>query len=322
LRTYLLSGVVAATLVLPAFADEPAATAVDPTLGTIHSPVGVVKTPEVYLGSIFPANVYTRAQHASGAVALRNRGSGGIEVSNVVLPVKAAFIYWAVITSGTPPVAARSVQIQRLGPTASAVATVAGTAIGTGASPCWSGDRITVYKAAVPISVANGAGSYFIRLLPGASGSTAGGNPWGSSPLPAMVGTNRTGTVSLFDSGLAGGTFNSYLGYYLNLPVASSGRNVIIDLIGADGQIGDARDANSSTTLEYTYINGSLIAGPSSNFRDSDWNGGIGQPLPQLWDTIGHQITSQAPVGTTQLYVDMYAYGDCLTPVANVVTQF
>lgn len=327
---HVLAGVVAATLAVPAFAQEELAeTTGDQSLGTSKSSASQLAAPSVSVGNVYPANTYFRAQHASGGVALRNRDSGGIEISNVVTPVKAAFVYWAVITSGSPPTAARSVKIQRVGPTSSAVATVSGTAVGTGSSPCWAGDRITVYKGTVPTSVANGAGTYVIKLNPGASGSNKGGNPWISSPLPMMegaslviVGTSSTGTVSLYDRSLSGATWSSYLGYTLQLPTSTTGRNVVVDLIGADGQIGNAREANSSTALEYTYLNWNQIAGPGSDFRDSDWNGGVGQPLPQLWDNIGHQVTAQAPAGTWSLQFDMYSYADCMTPVANVVTQY
>src|SRR4051812_27996297 len=51
------------------------------------------------LGTVSPANVFTGATYSTGGVGMRNRLVGGIEVSAVVKPSKAAFLYWAVITT-------------------------------------------------------------------------------------------------------------------------------------------------------------------------------------------------------------------------------
>jgi hypothetical protein len=282
----------------------------------------------VALGTIFASNVFSNAQYGTGAVGLRNRGAGALNVSAVNKPVKAAYLYWAVLTAGSPPDATRRIRIQRLAPTASTTATLVGTIIGVGDSPCWSPtDRVTIFRAAVPLGVANGSGTYQITLSPGASGSVGGGDPWFSPVKPplmegaslVMVGTGG-GRVSIYDSGLAGNTFFDSLNYTLGLPVAASGRNVVIDNIGADGQIGRSRDA--LWAQETTSINSVLVAGPGSNANDSDWNGAIAGPLPQLWDNTGHQINAAAPAGTTSLSVSVTSNGDCLVPVANVITEF
>jgi len=276
------------------------------------------------------------AQFASGGVGLRNRGTGAIGISGVITPVKAAFIYWAVITSGPAPIADQSIMVQRLSPgPASAVITVAGTNVGTGPQPCWAGDTITVFRGSVPTSVATGNGLYKVTLLSGASGSTSGGDPWVGTPaLPlvdgasiVIVGTSPSPqTVVIYDVGLAGVTFqgNPGISYSLILPTAASGALTLFDNIGADGQQGTSRKALSGYGDEITKINGKLVAGPGSLYNDSDWNGSSARPLPQLWDDTGHDITVATPSGTNRLNVTIANKGeagsDCLTPVANIVS--
>jgi hypothetical protein len=276
------------------------------------------------------------AQFASGGVGLRNRGTGAIGISGVLTPVKAAFIYWALITSGPAPIADQSIMVQRLSPgPASAVIIVAGTNVGTGRQPCWAGDTITVFRGSVPTSVATGNGLYKVTLLSGASGSTSGGDPWVGTPaLPlvdgasiVIVGTSpSTQTVVIYDVGLAGVTFqgNPGISYSLILPTAASGALTLFDNIGADGQQGTSRKALSGYGDEITKINGKLVAGPGSLYNDSDWNGSSARPLPQLWDDTGHDITVATPSGTNRLNVTIANKGeagsDCLTPVANIVS--
>ncbi len=280
---------------------------------------------------------YTSAQYASGGVGLRNRGTGGISITGSITPIKAAFLYWAVITTDAPKTADTQMKIQRLSPTpASAVTTVTGTLIGKGASPCWTGNTISVFRASVPTTLASGNGFYQVTLLPGAGGSTAGGDPWvGTQVLPlfegaslVIVGTGTSGsTVVIFDSGLAGATFhgNPGISYTLTLPVATTGKLTLFDSIGADGQEGASRLANSGYADESTYINGVYVAGPFSLFNDSDWNGSSGKPIPQLWDDVGHNITTSTPSGTKTLSISIANEGessyDCMTPVANVVQE-
>ncbi|MBK8209469.1 MAG: hypothetical protein IPK78_05330 [Rhodospirillales bacterium] len=325
MRTQAILFAIAALLAIPAYAED----AGSPALGTSKALSKAAAEVEADLGTIFASNVYTKAQYGTGGVGLRNRSSGALNVSNVNKPTKAAFVYWAAITAGAPPAAVKSVKIQRIAPTASAVATVVGTAIGVTSSPCWSGDTTTVYKAAVPLSIANGIGTYQITLLAGASGSTTGGDPWYSTQkLPLMEGASLvvvgTGNanVSIFDKPLAGNMFYGNLTYTLGLPAAATGRNVTFDNIGADGQVGASRDADSVISGEVTTINGFQYAGLGGANNDSDWNGAIAGPLPQLWDTTGHQINAAAPAGTTSLNVSIDAPGDCLVPVANVVALY
>jgi hypothetical protein len=79
------------------------------------------------IGAVVPSDPFSGAQFASGGVGLRNRGTGAISINGVATPVKSAFVYWAVITSGPAPTADQSIMVQRLSPApASAVTTVAG----------------------------------------------------------------------------------------------------------------------------------------------------------------------------------------------------
>jgi hypothetical protein len=135
-----------------------------------------------------------------------------------------------------------------------------------------------------------------------------------------------TGTVSIFDSGLAGDTFtpNPPAEYELTLPVKTPGAKTLFTNIGADGKHGDGYLAEKSYSDEVTTINGVAVAGPGSNYNDGDWNGSSGFPLPQLWDDTGHDITTVAPKGTSSLTIKISSAlspAACLTPVANVVNE-
>jgi hypothetical protein len=277
------------------------------------------------------ATEFRNAAYGTGGVALRNRATGSIGISGVTGPVQGAYLYWAVITQGAPAVSATKVTLAREFPAPAASAVITGTAIGTGAQPCWAGDRITVFRGKVPNTLANGNGLYRVSLSAGAAGSTAGGDPWVVTPaLPLWEGASLvivgagTGTVILYDSGLAGATFQTTLSYTLNFGLSASGTKTLFDSIGADGQFGKSRLA-LQLAKDTTRINGTLIAGPGSTYNDSDWNGSSGLPLPQLWDDTGHDITAQTPRGTSSIPVFITSGGngtksdDCLTPVANIL---
>ena len=263
--------------------------------------------------------------YATGGTALRNRATGTISISGVQAPVVAAYLYWAVITKGAPPSAATKLSVVRLFPGSAATATLTGTPVGTGKPPCWPPtDRITVFRAQVPTSLVTGNGQYEVRLLSGAGGSTASGDPWASTVTPPLwegaslvVVGQGNGTVVIYDVGLAGATFTSTLSYSLTLPKAIAGGVTLWDNIGADGQIGQSRRAFAAEKI--TTINGVRIAGTGSAYVSTDWGGSSGLPIPQLWDDTGHDISAAARAGTTSLAVHFTSPNDCLTPVANVV---
>ena len=186
-----------------------------------------------------------------------------------------------------------------------------GTVVATGAQPCWTGSTIVVYRAAIPLFiVAPGNGEYAVSLLPGAGGSTGGGDPWASpliTPLwegasIVMIGTGGT-TVNLF-GGLPAGFF---IPPFSLPPLALTGTaaHFLWDNIGADGQVGASRDATAATSGETTTINGLLIAGPGSALNlTGDWNGSSGFPLPQLWDDTGHEFTLPAATNILNIMFD------------------
>lgn len=277
------------------------------------------------LGTVSPAITIGSAGYGTGGVGLRNRASGTLAVSGVVPPTKAAYLYWGVITQGPPTAANGAVAIQRISFPGSPDDIVTGAVVGTGPQPCWIGDRITIYRAAVPLNVANGNGEFRVKLKSGASGLINGADPWAVAPvLPLMEGASLVivgagnSTVALYDKGLAGQTFNSGLTYALKLPVKASGGGALFDNVGADGQKGASR--SPFVAQENTSINGVKVAGAGAPDTDSDWNGSSALPLPQLWDDTGHNILAAAPAGTTTLNFSITEGSDCLSPVANVVS--
>ncbi len=311
----------------------------NPALGTTDAPGASSVGFQTAIAPLNARIIYQAAQYGTGGVGLRNRGAGAIGVSGVLTPVKAAYLYWAVITKGAAPAADKTIKLQRLSPTpASAVVSVAGTLIGTGPSPCWTPvtNTISVFRGVVPLTVANGNGLYQVTLLAGAGGTTGGADPWLSATPPlvegaslVIVGTGLAGQrVEIYDTGFAGATFHGDTGlsYTLTLPTAATGKLTLLDNIGADGQEGNSRKALPGNGDEQTTINGVHIAGPGSNAIDGDWNGSSAKPLPLLWDDTGHDITAATPKGTTALNVDIYIAGepatvDCMTTVANIVEE-
>ena len=264
-------------------------------------------------------------------MGLRNRLVGGIEVSGVPTPVRAAFLYWATITNGAPPLGGGNSQDPAPLPAArSAIAPLRGVVVGTGPQLCWAANRITVYRAAVPLAITSAAGHYEVQFARVASGNVRGSDPFFGSPvLPllegaslVMVGAGNT-TVALYDRGLAGATFGRVAGksltYTLRLPVAFPGEVLQLELVGADGQHGNSRRADAGVSGETTLVNGGLIAGAGSPYRDSDWNGNVAGPLPELWDNTSHQIAAAAPAGASSIDVEFRTQSDCLTPVMNGV---
>ncbi|HEX9903621.1 MAG TPA: hypothetical protein VGA77_01530 [Propylenella sp.] len=315
-------------------AEQSAGEAGRPALGTPGAMSSArAAAARIDLGAIDPSKVFENAAFATGGVGLRNRRIGGVEISGVSGGVKRAFAYWAVITDGPPGPAVRSVQLRRLFPgPPTPFETISGVAIGTGDSPCWSGDRITVYRGAVPKSVASGNGQYLVKLNNGANGNTDGRDPWasdGSLALPLFEGlslviiSRGNATVAVYDGDFAGAMFFDELVYRLKLPVGLAGASqVLFHNIGADGQKGNSLTVFAATAAEVTTLAGQAIAGPGSPANDSDWNGAIAGPLPQLWDDTGHDVTAEALQSPTNktLSLSVQAPDDCLVPVANVVS--
>lgn len=280
------------------------------------------------LGAIGPSFVIPNASFGTGAVGLRNRGDGGINISGVGTPIKRAFAYWAVVTDGPPTAAAANISLKR-GAANGPFTNIHGTPIGTGQSPCWRGDRTTVYRASLPTSLANGNGLYLVLLRAGANGATGGQSPWVVSDLPlfdgvsiVLVGTGAS-TVAVYDSNLGGKMFYGRFAYKLNSPVSvASATTVLFHNIGADGQSGVGVAEVAATAGEVTTLNGRKIAGPGSPGGTGDWNGSVASPLPQLWDNTTHDVTNAAKAGSNPSVLPFVinAPDDCLVSVANVLS--
>lgn len=307
--------------VLPAVAFDGSAGALDP---------GALPAPERITTAIRPFRIRYRAAVASGGTALRNLPGGGITIAGLTGPVAEAWLYWAVITLGAPPAGAATILLRRDLPTRSGQRTLTGTVVGEGDTPCWGGDRVTVYRARVPTTVANGNGAYLVSLPAGVPGATDGREPWVGSPLPAYEGASLVAiqadgahTVALYDVDFAGRTFVSGAGLAVELvlpaAIADSDHPLRMHLIDADGQDGFGGLVNiPALSGEMTAINGVLVGGPGSPRNDSDWNGLSGQPLTKLWDDRATDITHGKVPGERRLG---FAAGqpsgtDCLVPVA------
>jgi hypothetical protein len=280
---------------------------------------------------IQPSLVFEGAQYETGGTGLRNQARGGITINGVTGSPIAAFAYWAVITAGPAVSPLDQLEVQRQSP-GSANVTVFGTVVGTGGSPCWPGDTLTVFRAPVSLKVASGSGFYRVGQVPKTPvSSNAGEDPWEAGlPAPLYEGASLVivyegrGTTSIYDVGMAGTLFfgGPGISYTLVLPGVALGGLTTWDTIGADGQHGYSRSAFAGLADEATTINGVLVSGPGSPYNDSDWNGIDSLPVPSLWDTAGHDISAAVPAGTASLAVttgSSSSGGDCLNLGANLV---
>lgn len=313
-----------------------------PALGAAEAPTGASDglarsslTSQAAIGAVRPSLTFENASLGAGGVGLRNRGAGGIEVAGMSGTPRAAYVYWSVIVSGDTP-GVDKIDIQRSYPLpASGAQRLTGTLVGTGATPCWGGSGIRVYRAAVPTTLASGNGQYIVSPIPGAAGRTDGASPWAGVSYPlwegaslAVVGSGSA-AVSFYDQRLAGATFSGDLTYVLRLPRSTSGASeVMLHQIGADGQHTNGAGHTDILGLskEFVRVNGVRVSGPGSQGYDSAWNGDAGGAYTQLWDHAVHNITAAAYSGPvrTDLRVGHFTNSsgnrDCLTPVANIVS--
>jgi hypothetical protein len=278
---------------------------------------------------------FSNASYGTGGVALRNRSKGFIHISGVTGPTQAAYLYWAVLLQNPTPTQlkhAAEVLIQREFPTTSTTVQVKGTLLAVGGDPCWGSSGTWVYRGVVPNTIATGNGGYKIVVV--APGLNDGEDPWdGNVVFPAWEGASLviigTGSanVGLFD-GQAGNTFSgTTYSPSFHLPATASGSQVLFDNFGYDGQIGVSRSIVSITSNETTSVEGIpsttsvLVAGPGGETGDSDWDGGAGWPLPQLWDDTGHDISNAFAVGDTDAVVSFTSGNDCIGTVGAVISM-
>jgi hypothetical protein len=211
-------------------------------------------------------------------------------------------------------------------------AIISGVQVGTGTDPCWFGGSNFVYKGDVTPFV-TGNGDYRVTLLKGAASSTDDADPWGpSTPGTGPLAEGATlvviyestvqpvGQVLVYDSGLSGKEFVDLSGltYTLGgLPAIPGNGTSIFTEIGADGQVGSS--LTETVTGKTTTLNGHVIAGPGGTNLDSDWDGLDGVPLNRLWDTHSHDVTGKLASPDNTVTIGGGG-GDCIVPVANVIT--
>jgi hypothetical protein len=286
--------------------------------------------------TIEPSATYTGVAHVANGASLRNASSATIRLRGMPSDANVieAFLYWDFASVTTPTYAQSNVIFSRQFHLVNSIAKVYGTQIGIGADPCWFGGSNFAYRADVTKWV-RGNGDFVVTLLPGASSSTNGSDPWGpSAPTsgPLAEGASivaiytsslePTGTVLLYDSGLAGTEFEGTLSYDLDqVPTPPGVTTSIFTELGADGQVGGSQIGLSLTpefAQKTTQLNSIFIAGPGSAVNDGDWNGTDGIPLNQLWDTHSHDVSGLLVAGLNN--VTTFADDDCLVAVANVLT--
>jgi hypothetical protein len=91
---------------------------------------------------------FKNSQYAAGGAGLRNRNTACIQINGLnKASATAAVMYYAIITEGPAP--ANFAMVTLTNEQTKTSLTFVGEIIGTGASPCWPGDTITVYRALV-----------------------------------------------------------------------------------------------------------------------------------------------------------------------------
>jgi hypothetical protein len=285
--------------------------------------------------------VFTSAQYGAAGTGLRNRQSATINLSGVIPPVQAAYLYWGVINPNPPPDPAglSHVIFREIGGTPQLIT---GTLLATAPSPCWGGDHTSYYRALVT-SQTSGNGLYEVQVAPPGVGIIDGSDPWveANSTLPqwegaslVVVGTG-TNTVNITDF-IAGTPLTTPpvppFSYTVNLYGTPSGADAIWTTINADGQVGTSVNAQNNLYDEQVTINGTQVSGPNegpnAHDTDSDYNGNDASPLPQLWDTRTHDLTTAGVTGIVEsgsLAVTVSSLSgvpplDCIEVVANVIS--
>jgi len=286
--------------------------------------------------------IFTGAQYAAAGTGLRNRNTGTINISGFVPPLQKAILYWGVLCPSTRACGS-SILIRRVAPAPNAGQWFTGISIGTGSDPCWGSDHAEYYKAELPASYApptGDGGIYQVAIPLGEQGITDFSDPWASADdtLPqwegaslVLVGTG-TSTVNITDVGLAGTPFVSLpivpFTYAVTLFGTPSGGPVIWSSINADGQVGASTTAKPNDFDEQVTINGTHVSGPSTGpttwDSDSDYNGNDASPLPQLWDTRTHNISTVRLGSPPALRVSVSSLSgrpvhDCIETVANII---
>jgi len=278
---------------------------------------------------VYPIPVPLRGglDHVANGVATRNAGFGTIRLRGA--PTGAtrvrAFLYWGEIITG--PIALAQTVLFRGVP-------VTGRLIGVSAPPCWPGTSFVAYRASVIALVAPGInGDYLVSRLP--SSIVDGRDPWLHAPVPAPTPLSEGASLVVIYSHpsvpLAARVFinNGAVMFFgaaaINNPLPApvpAYSTLKHTRLGADGQVGSSTFASAPITSERTFLNLVQIKGIGSAFNtDSDWNGGDGAPLNQLWDTNTSSLFGNpVPPGAVNYVVRYLSNGDCIVAVAHVLS--
>ena len=269
--------------------------------------------------------------HMSAGTSLRNTGYGTIRLRGVPPTATAvsAFLYFGIIDNTTPVPNPLVVSFNGTN--------VQAFLVGTAPSPCWGNGTFRAYRAIVlPLLAAGINADYRVRGVP--SSVTNGQCPWGNfASAPLAEGASLV--VLYTDPSVPQGTqvqihhppvtqvfgTTTYT-HFLNFPINFSA--VKHTRLGADGQTGiGCPGAMARVTGEQTFLGGPLGTGltqirgiPGAPNTDSDWNGTDGEPLNQLWDTHLSPASGTIPAGVAQYRVQYRSPGDCIVPVAHVLT--
>lgn len=268
--------------------------------------------------------------HAAAGAGTRNTGYGTIRLRGIPAGAQIfrAYLYWG--------------QIQQAPFNGTATfqgSAVTGTLIGSTTEPCWnSSGTFAAYRAVVTSLMQPGInGDYLVSGLP--SSSTDGSDPWSpvNTTLPLSEGASLV--VIYAHSQIPVGAqfylfhgadfFAGTLDLTFNFsPVIPSHSTLKHTRLGADGQVGGSLTPWLGITDERTFIGpnlGSLtqIRGSGSGRHlGSDWNGTDGEPLNQLWDTHSDFINGTIPAGVGSYTIRYVSHGDCIIPVAHVLSAY
>lgn len=308
------------------------------------------------LGRIDPATdggdplVFERARFQLNGVALRDVKMGGINLSGIPpgSKIRKAYLYWqwACIEEPMPGFHDTMTFLRGFPRPRTEPAAFVGVLVGSGENPCWCGpsSRNFNYRADVTdVITGEQGGVYGVITMDMAPGSTEYSDPWAYAifrdcepqPQALLNGAallviyespcEENGTVVVYDEGIAGHMFTPIpgLSYELVHPAAPGTEARWAAALG-DGQVGFGYPEFSGFAIEKTKINGTEIAGPGTDFNDSHLNGSIGKPLPQLFDTAGHDVGEAVNPGSETTTVSFFSesgpgLGDCVVPVVNVL---
>lgn len=280
--------------------------------------------------------------HAAAGTGTRNAGFGTIRLRGVPAgsTVLRAWLYWGTVYALPVP--------------NSATATFNGTTV-TGQrvnaptlEPCWlfNNARFAAFRANVKTLIVAGTNSDY-KITGLASAITNGTDPFVCAPpfpTPPTPGSEGATLLVIYSHSSVPSSARTYIHQGPTLvtgnttvtnnlnPVVPNHSVIKQTRFGADGQVGCSLFLVSALNGEMTNVGpnaGALfqIKGTGSTVNtNSDWNGGDGPSLNQLWDTqtdaFGsvNGVTNLIPNGSAQYVVQYTSVGDCFVTVAHVLT--